>query len=100
MVEGHEARRDRPLKQTFLYSFLLVAFLDALAKLGIDPIGLVHRRWRSFRLGIFSRNRRNKRYTAIGEPQRSVRATPRFPVVFATRYPAPLRSELVQIYHP
>lgn len=40
---GHEARRARPLKQTFLYSFLLVAFLDALAQLGIDPIGLIHR---------------------------------------------------------
>ena len=88
-----------PLKTTLLYRLLLVAFLDALAKFGINPIGLIHRGRRSFRLGIFGRNSRNKRDASIGEPQRSVRASPRLPIIFAARYPTPFGSKLFQIDH-
>ena len=90
---------QRRSKQALLYRLLLFAFLDALAKLGINPIGLIHCGRRAFRLGIFGRYSRNKRDASIGEPQRSVRASPRLPIIFASRHPTPFCSKLFQIDH-
>ncbi len=84
-------------KHALLNGLLLIALLDAFPQFRVNPVRLIHRGPRSFRLRIFSGNSRNEGDASIGEAQRSVRSSPRLPIIFAARNSTPFGSELFQM---